>query len=140
MWNTKPKVKSCITMNFKTISTLQQIKSKHNFAHSAHDMFKTLIDKIKLKNVWMSDESWEPGMSECLNVLNNFDSFVMLSTYHMPNVKCLFWSLLHDEQLLFSFLCSKVTDYTLIIHFLSSGGDMSPSHDCLLYTSDAADE
>ena len=73
----------------------------------------------------MSDKSWEPGMYECLNVLNNFcfhvyaqnllSHFLTLTLSH--SFTLLFTHSRHAEQLLFSCLCSKVT--LTLLHSLS---------------------
>ena len=73
----------------------------------------------------MSDKSWEPGMYECLNVLNNFcfhvyaqnllSHFLTLShsrsfsLSHSFNLS--FTHSRHAEQVLFSSLCSKFAVY-----------------------------
>ena len=54
--------------------------------------------RLAAKNVWMSDKSWEPGMSCKTCKTHSFN----LSFTHS----------LHAEQLLFSCLCSKVTVYS----------------------------
>ena len=75
----------------------------------------------------MSDKSWEPGMYECLNVLNNFcfhvyaqnllSHFLTLTLSHSHSFSLShsfnlsFNHSRHAEQLLFSSLCSKITYY-----------------------------
>ena len=72
----------------------------------------------------MSDKSWEPGMYECLNVLNNFcfhvyaqnllSHFLTLTLSHSHSFSLShsfnlsFNHSRHAEQVLFSSLCSKV--------------------------------
>ena len=70
----------------------------------------------------MSDKSWEPGMYECLNVLNNFcfhvyaqnllSHFLTLTLSHSFSLShsfnLSFNHSRHAEQVLFSSLCSKV--------------------------------
>ena len=73
----------------------------------------------------MSDKSWEPGMYECFNVLNNFcfhvyaqnllSHFLTLTLTHSHSFSLShsfnlsFNHSRHAEQVLFSCLCSKVT-------------------------------
>ena len=80
--------------------------------------------KLELKNVWMSDKSWEPRMHECLKVLNNFcfhvyaqnllSHFLTLTLSHSHSFSLShsfnlsFNHSRHAEQVLFSSLCSKV--------------------------------
>ena len=75
----------------------------------------------------MSDKSWEPGMYECLNVLNNFcfhvyaqnllSHFLTLTLSHSHSFSLShsfnlsFNHSRHAEQVLFSSLCSKVAVY-----------------------------
>ena len=72
----------------------------------------------------MSDKSWEPGMYQCLNVLNNFcfhvyaqnllSHFLTLTLSHTHSFSLShsfnlsFNHSRHAEQVLFSSLCSKV--------------------------------
>ena len=68
------------------------------------------------KHVWMSEKSWEPGMSECSEQLlfSCVSSKVSICNYiicRLSHVTCLCWSLGHAKQFLFSFLCSNVDVY-----------------------------
>ena len=82
---------------------------------------------FQLKNVWTSDTSWEPGMYECLNVLNNFcfhvyaqnllSHFLTLTLSHTHSFSLShsfnlsFNHSRHAEQVLFSSLWLKVAVY-----------------------------
>ena len=94
----------------------------------------------------MSDNSWEPGMYQCLNVLNNFCFHVYaekslshtlthslsfsltLSISLSDSFNLSFTHSRHAEQVLFSSLCSKfaVVGENCNGHFLTSSSAPSP--------------
>ena len=92
----------------------------------------------------MSDKSWEPGMYECLNVLNNFcfhvyaqnllSHFLTLTLSHSHSFSLShsfnlsFNHSRHAEQVLFSSLCSKVAVYCRKLQcFFRTSAASSPS-------------